>query len=108
MWIVADRRDFALGDQMTLVQNSYAVRKRKGHVHIMLNHEDRHVLRQASYHADYANHFGGGQAGGRFIEQKHFRPRRNGEDQVDLTLFAVGDFSCGSSGNGCQTPFLQQ
>ena len=42
------------------MQDGDAVGEIESHIHVVLDHQDRHLLRQAADHADDANDLGGG------------------------------------------------
>ena len=103
--MITDRLDIALGDQTSLVQDRDPVGHIESHVHVVLDHENRDLPRQAANHANDPNDLGGREPRGRLIQQQNFGMHCHGENEIDLTLFSIGNFLCSLS---CLAPILQE
>ena len=75
------------------MQHRDALGEREGDVHVVLDQQHRDVGREAFDHGDHRRRLGGREPGGRFVEQQGARPACQREEQLDLSLLAVGQLA---------------
>src|SRR5215470_12512206 len=98
----------ALGQHAALEEDRDPVDEVERHVHVVLDQEDRRVAGEPPDHLGDRRRLGGREARRRLVEQQHLRRARERQDQLDLTLLAVGELSRHLSGAIGEPPLGQQ
>src|SRR5438105_8086688 len=88
-WVAADLVLAALGEDAPLDEHGHAVDQVEGHVHVVLDQQDRRIAGEAADHCRDRRRLRGREPRGRLVEQQHLRRAGEGPDELDLTLLAV-------------------
>src|SRR5437868_543626 len=84
-WVAADLVLAALGEDAPLDEHGHAVDQVEGHVHVVLDQQDRRIAGEAADHCRDRRRLRGREPRGRLVEQQHLRRAGEGR-KIPVTM----------------------